>query len=95
MHAEELAVMMILRGQVHAAMWTMQQSGHPGANERDVETAITRPLWNLFLRAISIPENTDPTPWNGLNKTVRVWGSETKVIESDEYWSWSRPKLPC
>lgn len=85
MNAEELAVMMMLRGQVKAALWTMHQSGHPGADEWDVETVITRPLENLFRRAVGIPDY----------HTLAVWGSETKVVESDEYWSWSRPKLPC
>jgi hypothetical protein len=57
--------------------------------ETDVVTYVTRPMWNAFLRAAKKSENLSPTVWKGMG-TVRVFGSETIVVESDDWWSASR-----
>lgn len=62
-----------------------------GRSEREVKTLITRPMWNAFLRSIGAKENAVPTEWRGIHRTIRVYGSETIVIESDEMASVSFP----
>jgi hypothetical protein len=85
---EDRLIMATLIGQVLAALREGQRN-HPGgpSSERNVRTVITRPMWNAFCRASGIPENTEPTEWIGCHKTRRVFGSETIVVESDEWWS--------
>lgn len=81
-------VLRALMRQVHRAM-------PAGQSERSVKTLITRPMWRAFLRSIKEPENLEPTDWIGLRRTVRVWGSETIVIESSEFFSISyAPEQP-
>lgn len=53
-----------------------------GANEQSVRTIITRPMWKAWCRFTVSPENSEPTAWLG-KKTLRVYGSETIVVESD------------
>ena len=62
----------------------------PMASERDVLTVITRPMWDLFCKAAGIPPNSSPSEWKGIH-TIRVFGSETRVIESSQWWSFSTP----
>lgn len=57
--------------------------------ETEVVTIITRPMWNAFLRGAKMAEDSSPTVWKG-SGTIRVFGSETIVVESDEWWSASR-----
>lgn len=64
-----------------------------GNTEVDVTTIITKPMWKAFLRAVGEPENSKPTPWLGLNKTIRVWGSKTIVVKSKRMASVSF--IPC
>ena len=64
----------------------------PMANERDVVTWITRPMWEAFCRAAHIPAHSMPTEWKGPQKTARVFGSETRLVESAEWWSFSAPR---
>lgn len=64
----------------------------PCSTEVDVVTFITRPMWESFLRAVDLPTNSKPTPWQGIDKTIRVFGSETRVIESPLWWSISVPR---
>lgn len=54
-----------------------------GGSEQDVRTIITRPMWNSFCRAVEIPENSIPTDHIGI-KSIRVYGSETIVVESEK-----------
>lgn len=61
------------------------------ANERSVVTFVTRPMWNAFLRAGHIVEDSAPTPWIG-DGTIRVYGSETFVVENEGWWSFSMPR---
>jgi len=56
---------------------------------------ITRPMWNAFLRGVGVPEDSEPTEWKGAHGTIRVWGSETIVVESQEMWSYSKAKVIC
>jgi hypothetical protein len=86
MTAEEQLVIFTLIDQVQNALKS-RLGEVPGICERDVRTVITRPMWNVFCRAIGVPENSTPTEWLGLHNTIRVAGSETIVIESDEWWS--------
>lgn len=58
-------------------------------SETCVTTFITCPMWNAHLRAVGIPENSEPTKWLGLYDTIRVYGSETIVVESDKIASMS------
>ncbi len=53
--------------------------------ETEVRTFISRPLWERFLAETGTPAKTEPTPWIGKD-TVRVFGSETQVIEDEVYW---------
>jgi len=59
-----------------------------GGSETDVTTFISKPLWKRFLKAIGINESSKPTGWNG-DKTIRVYGSNTIVVESNELFSCS------
>lgn len=81
-------LMRTLIGQVLCAVVA---SDKPMASERDVETFITRPMWDAFCREARIPVPSMPTAWKGVGKTIRVFGSETRVIESSEWWCISRP----
>lgn len=54
-----------------------------GDAETTVRTWISRPLWEAFCRFTGAPEGQMPTPWLGIHKTHRVYGSETIVVESD------------
>jgi hypothetical protein len=78
-----------LIGQVMAAMRALQEN-EPAVSESSIKTIITRPMWEAFLRATKTPEGSEPTEWNGMH-TIRVFGSETHVVESDEWWSFSCP----
>jgi hypothetical protein len=60
-----------------------------GRNEQCVRTVISRPMWRIFLRWVGWPEDTDPTPWLGTGKTRRVFGSDTIVVESEAFFSFS------
>ena len=53
-----------------------------GENETAVTTVVTRPLWNAWCRAAGIPENSEPTGWDGCHAN-RIYGSKTIVVESD------------
>jgi hypothetical protein len=61
-----------------------------GDNEQNVITYITRPLWDAFCRATKMPEGCLPTSWRGINNTRRVYGSETILLESSEWFSFSQ-----
>jgi len=52
-----------------------------GDVERNVITFITRPMWVAWCRAVGSPEDSEPTDWLGIDKTHRVYGSKTIVIE--------------
>ena len=56
-------------------------------NETDTVTFISRPMWNLFREENKITEQ-NPTEWKGI-KTARVYGSETFVVESPHFFSYS------
>lgn len=84
-------IMCALIGQVSKAMVAAQKT-KPAASETDVITYVTRPMWNAFCRAVKVPENSKPTGWNGIHGTIRIFGSETKIIESSEMWSYSKPR---
>jgi len=58
--------------------------------ETTVVTRITRPMWRAWLRAVGEPEDKEPTGWLGIHKTLRVYGSRTIVIESEEMFAISR-----
>jgi len=53
-----------------------------GKAETSVTTIITRPLWRQWCRAVGMPQNSKPTGWIGIDKTNRIYGSETIVVES-------------
>lgn len=63
----------------------------PAASEVDVVTTITRPMWEAFCRGCKIPTTSKPGPWNGIH-TIRVYGSETRIVESSEFWAISKPR---
>lgn len=88
MTPEDKLIMCTLIGQVLVALRAGQRDfpAKP-SSEMNVRTVITRPMWNAFCRASGIPENSEPTAWLGQHKTRRVFGSETIVVESDEWWS--------
>lgn len=69
-------IMCALIGQVSLA-------AHGGV-ETSVRTIITRPMWNAFCRAVGNPEDSEPTEWLGIKDTLRVYGSETIVIDHPE-----------
>lgn len=87
MNPEDKLIMCNLIGQVMIALRAGQRD-YPGkpSSEINVRTVITRPMWNAFCRASGIPENSTPTAWLG-PQTRRVFGSETIVVDSDEWWS--------
>lgn len=88
MNPEDQFIMRTLIGQVLAALRAGQRN-HPGwpSSERNVRTVITRPMWNAFCRASGLPPDSEPTEWKGIHHTRRVFGSETIIVESDEWWS--------
>ena len=59
-----------------------------GGSELSVTTFISKPMWKRFLKAIGINESSKPTGWNG-DKTIRVYGSNTVVVDSNELFSLS------
>jgi len=63
----------------------------PGRNERAVTTVISRALWRIWCRSVGESESSEPTAWLGSQDTIRVFGSETLVFESDELISASFP----
>ena len=82
-------IMCALIGQVSLAT-KVAETMKKAASERDVLTYITRPMWQGFCRGCKLPENSEPSEWNGLH-TIRVYGSETRIVESSEMWSISLP----
>jgi hypothetical protein len=56
-----------------------------GGSERDVTTIISRPMWQAWCRAVDMPENSEPTEWLGIHKTMRVYGSRTIVVENPKW----------
>lgn len=70
----------LMRQVTHARL---AQSDRRPLNECGVTTLITRPLWRVFLREQRLPEDSEPTGWIG-HGTIRVYGSETIVVESEE-----------
>lgn len=88
MNPEDKLIMCNLIGQVLIALRSGQRDfPEKPSSEMNVRTVITRPMWNAFCRASGIQENSEPTAWLGIHKTRRVFGSETIVVESDEWWS--------
>lgn len=81
MRTTDEEIMCALIGQVSQAA--------QGGSEREVRTVITRPMWNAFCRATKSPENSEPTEWLGMGPTIRVYGSETIVVEGDSMRSFS------
>lgn len=55
-----------------------------GVSEVGVRTYITRPMWKAWLRALDMPEESEPGCWHS---GFRVYGSETIVVESDAFES--------
>lgn len=67
-----------------------------GGSERNVITFISRPLWRRWNATAGHPPDDPPTAWGGPSgkdrKATRwVFGSETVVVESDEYFAVSFP----
>lgn len=58
-----------------------------GDPETRVTTHVTRPMWAAFCRFVGESPNSEPTPWIGLQKTRRIYGSETHVVESPHMWA--------
>ena len=56
------------------------------ASERDVVTLITLPMWHTFCRFAGVHECVKPSD------SLGVFGSETRIIESDLMWSVSVAK---
>lgn len=56
-----------------------------GENEHSVETIISRPMWEAFCRGAGLPEDTKP------RLGCSVYGSETRIVESEAMFSFSRP----
>lgn len=54
-----------------------------GGNETEVVTYITKPMWKRFLKACGLSVLLEPSEWNG-EKTIRVFGSHTIIIDSKE-----------
>lgn len=90
MKSADEEIMTTLIGQVLLATYAAADF-RPMASERDVVTLITRPMWEAFCRAAAIPPHSMPTEWKGV-KSIRVFGSETKIVESDQWWSLSTPR---
>lgn len=72
-------IMCALIGQVAAAAG--------GQVESSVETRISRPMWRAWCRAVKVPEDSEPTEWLGIHKTLRVYGSRTVIVESEEMFA--------
>lgn len=75
---------------IHQVQRAMAACEIPMATEKDVVTFITRPMWRAFLAFHNLPEDTEPTEWQGKD-TVRVFGSETRIVESELWWAVSVP----
>ena len=69
----------ILRQLIHQ----VSKAKPKGGNETAVTTYVTRPMWKAWCRAAGIPEDSEPTEWNGCH-TCRVYGSKTIIIESEQ-----------
>lgn len=65
-----------------------------GDTELNVITYITRPLWRQFNQTLGEVKDVEPTPWLGIGKTHRVYGSETIVVETPGLWAVSFNKHP-
>lgn len=76
---------------VSALIDQVQKAVPKGGSELDVRTIITRPLWDKFMAAGGHPPGTMPTGWLGIHKTRRVFGSETRVVESEKFAAVSFP----
>lgn len=64
------------------------QKAAGGHSELDVVTYISRPMWELWCDAVNMPRDSVPTEWK-LHDCRRIFGSETRIVESDEFISWS------
>jgi hypothetical protein len=78
----------ITRALIRQVLAALQDATIGGMTEANVLTYVTRPMWEAFLRYQGLPEVTPPTPWQGVD-TVRIFGSETIIVESEEWWSLS------
>lgn len=58
-------------------------------SEREVRTWISRPMWEAFMLEVGTPISEIGKPWQG-DKTRMVYGSETIIVESGGFWSFSR-----
>ena len=67
-------VMHALMGQVASVVKGNAKS------ERDVVTLISRPMWRKWCADVGEPEDSVPGEWG---KSVRVYGSETIIVESE------------
>lgn len=87
---------MVSDQQIVSALINQVAKAAGGDSERNITTLISRPMWNAFLRGIGEPEDSAPTDWLGLEKTIRVYGSKTIVIDRDDFWSLSTktPLIP-
>lgn len=57
--------------------------------EQNVVTHVSRPMWRAWCRFVQMPEDSRPTAWFGIG-THRIYGSETIIVESNEFFAVSR-----
>lgn len=79
--------------QIARALIDQVRKAANGHSEMDVTTLISRPMWYAFNRFTGHPEDTEPTEWQGLKDTHRVFGSRTVVVDRDDMWSISSLNL--
>lgn len=88
----------ILRSLVKQVMLAVPKK--PGANETDVITFISLPMWKAFLHALHAPEDTVPLNWKDKPMNAKpsavcsVYGSLTIVIPHKEMFAVSRARKP-
>jgi len=81
MQNTDIQVMRALMNQVCCAVASVEKKTGDKISELDIVTFVTRPMWQAWLRALCLPEDSEPTGWIG-EETVRVFGSRTVIVES-------------
>lgn len=76
---------------VSCALKASWEAGNKKDNETDVVTFISRPMWELFLAEVAEAVSFMPDESNGAD-TIRVYGSETVVFESEAVFAYSVPR---
>lgn len=75
---------------VARALYEQVTKAAQGQDHHRVTTVLTRPMWQVLMRAYGMPEDSQPNEEVNCHKARRVAGSRTFVVDVPGMWAVSR-----